>query len=126
MEVKFCSIEERDTDFSIIKSFIENDKVRDLFFNQIGINGSITKIYHSYMDIENDGHMGESDIIIICENDKERFAIFIEDKIAADPQPSQSKRYEDRAKALKAKEGYDKYFIFLCAPKSYLDTDKAN
>ena len=59
MEIKFANIEERDTDFSIIKSFIENDKVRDLFFNQIGINGSITKIYHSYMNIENDGHMGE-------------------------------------------------------------------
>ena len=126
MEVKFYNIEERDTDFSIIKSFIENDKVRDLFFNQIGINGSITKIYHSYMDRENNGHMGESDIIIICENDKERFAIFIEDKIAADPQPSQSERYIDRAEALKEKEKYDSYFIFLCAPEAYLDTEKAS
>ena len=125
MEIKFYNIEEKDTDFSIIRSFIENERVRDLFYKQIGISGSIVKIYHSLIDKESDGHDGESDIVIICENNNERFAIFIEDKIAADPQPSQCKRYIDRAEVLKVKEGYNKYFIFLCAPKTYLDTDKA-
>ena len=125
MEINFYNIEERDTDFSIIKSFIENESVRELFFRQIGIRGSIIKIYHSLMDKESDGLYGESDIVIICENRKERFAIFIEDKIAADPQPSQSERYKDRAKTLGSKENYEKYFVFLCAPNAYLKTEKA-
>ena len=125
MEIKFYNIEERDTDFSIIRTFIENDEVRNLFFNQVGISGSVVKIYHSLMDKESDGHDGESDIVIICENEKERFAIFIEDKIAADPQPSQSKRYKERAESFKLKENCNEAFIFLCAPNAYLATDKA-
>ncbi len=126
MEIKFHNIEERDTDFAIIRSFIENEKVRELFFKQIGRSGSIVKIYHSLMDTESDGHNGESDIVIILKDGESKFAIFIEDKIAADPQPSQRDRYTDRAEQRKDIEGYDESYIFLCAPQAYLDTEKAN
>lgn len=121
----FYDIEEKDTDFAIIKSFITNEKVRKLFFDQIKNEGKIIKIYHSLMQKESDGHDGESDIVIICENDKERFAIFIEDKIAADPQPNQRARYDDRAVLFRDTEKYNHYYVFLCAPKAYLDTAKS-
>ena len=113
MEIKFYNIEERDTDFAIMRLFADNDKVRDLFFKQIGRSGSIVKIYHSLMDTESDGHNGESDIVIVLLDGDSKFAIFIEDKIAADPQPSQRDRYTDRAEQLKKVEGYDKSYIFL-------------
>ena len=121
----FSNIEERDTDFAIIRSFVNNDKVRELFFSLIKERGELVKVYHSLTQVESDGHDGESDIILICENFSGKFAIFIEDKIAADPQPSQRERYEDRAKLLKEKEGYTNYYVVLCAPQEYLDSEKA-
>ena len=126
MEVKFNAIEEKDTDFAIIRSFLENEKVRELFFNKIGKRGDVVKVYHSLMQTESDGHDGESDVVFILENDKERFAIFIEDKIAADPQPKQRERYDDRAILLSDIEKYKKHYVFLCAPQAYLDTAKAD
>lgn len=121
----FSNIEERDTDFAIIRSFVNNDKVRELFFSLIKERGELVKVYHSLTQVESDGHDGESDIILICENFSGKFAIFIEDKIAADPQPSQRERYEDRAKLLREKEGYDNYYVILCAPQEYLSSEKA-
>ena len=124
--IEFSNIEERDTDFAIIRSFLDYEKVRMLFFSQIGIKGEVIKVYHSKIQKESDGHFGESDIIFILENENERFAIFVEDKIVADPQPSQRNRYSDRGDLLKKEDGYTKFFVFLCAPKAYLDTSKAD
>ena len=72
MEIVISKIEEKDTDFAIIRSFVENEEVRKLFFDKIGKHGSLVKVFHSLMDSESDGHMGESDIIFICENKKEK------------------------------------------------------
>ena len=125
LEIQFADIEERDTDFAIMQSFLNYEKVRELFLSRINKSGNVIKVFHSKVQRESDGHVGESDIIFILENSLERFAIFVEDKIAADPQPSQRKRYDDRAKLLKAEENYSDYYVFLCAPKIYLDTAKA-
>ena len=124
-DVQFLNIEERDTDIAIIRSFIDYKEVRKLFFSLIGKEGEIIKIFHSKRQFEKDNKIGESDIIIILENDNERFAIFIEDKINANPQPNQRKRYDERAQLLKVEECLDEYYIFLCAPKVYLSTAKA-
>ena len=126
MNIVFADIEERDTDFAIIRSFIDYESVRNLFFSQINKKGEVVKVFHSKVQNESDGHVGESDVIFILENKNEKFAIFVEDKIAADPQPSQRKRYDDRAKLLSKEEGYSDFFVFLCAPKAYLDTAKAD
>ena len=126
IQVKFADIEERDTDFAIIRSFIDYESVRNLFLTKINKTGSLIKVYHSKVQTESDGHVGESDIIFILEHNKKKFAIFVEDKIAADPQPSQRKRYDDRAELLKKEEKYDEYFVFLCAPEAYLGTAKAD
>ena len=120
------NVEERDTDFAIIQSFVKYEEVRNLFFNKIKNNGEILKIYHSLSQDEGDGHTGESDIVIILQNEKGKFAIFIEDKIAADPQPNQRERYDTRATFLSDKDHFSKHYIFLCAPKKYLDTAKAD
>ena len=126
IEYVLDNIEERDTDFSIIQSFVKYKKVRELFFNKIKREGEIVKIYHSLSQDEGDGHNGESDIVIILQNKKGRFAIFIEDKINADPQPKQRERYDIRAALLSDAENYQNHYVFLCAPKVYLDTAKAD
>jgi len=125
-KVFFSDITERDTDLAIIRSFLDYQSVRQLFFVQIKRQGEVVKVYHSLMQRESDGHSGESDIVIICQDGDKKFAIFIEDKIAADPQPSQRKRYDDRAMLLMNTEGYDKYYVFLCAPEVYIGTAKAD
>ena len=118
---------ERDTDLAIIKSFICNSKVRNLFFSKIGKSGKLIKVFHSLVQEEENGHYGESDIVFVIETaEKEKFAIFIEDKIAAGPQPSQRKRYDIRALKLGEEVGFgNNYFVFLCAPKKYIETEKA-
>ena len=126
MDIIFSNIEERDTDFAIIRSFKNNEKVRNLFFSQINRKGNLIKIYHSLPQQESDGHTGESDIVFICEDNEGKYAIFIEDKIAADPQPKQRQRYDDRAELLKLKEGFKKHYVFLCAPRAYLGNSKAD
>ena len=120
-------VSERDTDLAIIRTFINNELVRDLFFSKTQKRGELIKVLHSYTQDELDGHIGESDIILIFKTPEEKkFAIFIEDKVAADPQPSQRDRYDIRAKALGQEEGFNNdYYVFLCAPKAYLKTDKA-
>ena len=120
-------VSERDTDFAIVRAFIKSKNVRELFFSKIHKQGKLIKVYHSYTQDDFEGHVGESDIIFIFKDkfDK-KFAIFIEDKVAADPQPSQRERYSIRARALGQEEGFgDDYYVFLCAPNSYLKTDKA-
>ena len=125
--ITFSNIEERDTDFAIIRSFVNDENVRKLFFGKVNRSGELIKVYQSKTQTEEDGHQGESDIIFICEDKQGKFAIFVEDKIAAGPQPRQRERYDDRAKSLGKEEEYgDNYFVVLCAPKAYIDTNKAD
>ena len=125
VEYVLDNVEERDADFAIIQSFVKYKKVRELFFNKIKREGEIVKIYHSLSQDEGDGHNGESDIVIILQNEKVKFAIFIEDKINADPQPKQRERYDKRAALLSDIDHFSNHYVFLCAPKAYLDTAKA-
>lgn len=126
LEYVLDNLEERDADFAIIQSFVDYEKVRELFFKQIKRGGSILKIYHSLTQNESDGHKGESDIVIILKDSKGKYAIFIENKIAADPQPKQRERYDDRAKLLAKQEQFTEYYVFLCAPDEYLVSAKAD
>ena len=57
-KVIFSDITERDTDFAIIRSFLDYQSVRDLFFSQIKRHGEVVKVYHSLMQQESDGHSG--------------------------------------------------------------------
>lgn len=126
IEIVLSSIQEKDADFAIIRSFCDEPKVRELFFKQINRSGKLFKVYHSKSQQESDGHMGESDIIFILNDGNKKFAIFIEDKIAANPQPNQSGRYKDRANLLGDEEGFGReYFVFLCAPKQYIESEKS-
>ena len=125
MEFKFSYIIERDCDFAIINAFVNNEKVRELFYTHVKLNGyQIIKVYQSLMEVEPDGGVGESDILFIVQKDNKKFGIFIEDKINANPQPNQRDRYYQRGDARRGKE-YDDFEVFLCAPKQYLESPLA-
>lgn len=127
MKHVFRYLVERDADFAIIGAFEKNQSVRKLFLEGFRkTNSKLIEVRHSYMQQEEGFGFGESDIIFIMEDDNGKFAIFIEDKIKANAQPSQSSRYDVRAKHLIDKNEFSEYRVFLCAPNFYLNGDSKN
>lgn len=121
MKYIFGSVIERDADYALINAFLTNDKVRKLFLDLISRNdGEIEEVYHSLVQKEEGHGVGESDIVFVIKDNLGRFGLMIENKINADAQPNQRERYDIRAKELKKLGIFDKYYVFLCAPQSYL------
>lgn len=121
MKYIFGSVIERDADYALINALLTNDKVRKLFLDLISRNdGEIEEVYHSLVQKEKGHGVGESDIVFVIKDNLGRFGLMIENKINADTQPNQRERYDIRAKELKKLGIFDKYYVFLCAPQSYL------
>ena len=113
---KFEKVFERDIDLYILNKFVNDEKFKDIFLNVLGAERcDIVDFIHSYSD-EN----GESDITVVLKNEKETIGLLIEDKISAIAMPNQYERYLKRGDRL-AKEGlFDRFFVFIIAPESYL------
>ena len=127
MKFHFNYIVERDADFAIIRSFTMNKKVRKLFFKKNNLkNPVLLDVYHSLVQTEPDGGIGESDIVFVLKNKKQKFGILIEDKINANPQPNQRNRYYDRGEKMKLDNVFDDFVVFLCAPNQYLNSSLAD
>ena len=119
MEFNIENVYERDIDLYIINKFINDSKFKELFLEKINCqNYQVCKCLHSLSD-EN----GESDITIILENDNRKIGLLIEDKINAKAMPEQYERYILRAEKQKHEGLFDNYYIFIIAPKSYIDSN---
>ena len=119
MEFSIENVYERDIDLYIINKFLNDSKFKELFLKKINCqNYQVCKCLHSLSD-EN----GESDITIILENDNRKIGLLIEDKINAIAMPKQYERYILRAEKQKYKGLFDNYYIFIIAPKSYIDSN---
>ena len=119
MEFSIEKVSERDIDLYIINKFINDSKFKELFLKKINCkNYQVCKCLHSLSD-EN----GESDITIILENDNRKIGLLIEDKINAIAMTEQYKRYVLRAEKQKHEGLFDDYYIFIIAPKSYIDSN---
>lgn len=121
MEINISKVFERDIDLFVIDEFISNKKFANLFLAQIGLNSfNIVKIFHSLTDPK----FGESDITIIIEDlNKTRYGILIEDKIDAIAMSNQSGRYFERGNKGIENGEYEKYYVFIIAPESYLNNN---
>ena len=119
MEFIIEKVCERDIDLYIINKFINDSKFKELFLKKINCqNYQVCKCLHSFSD-EN----GESDITIILENDNRKIGLLIEDKINAIAMQKQYERYILRAEKQKHEGLFDDYYIFIIAPKSYIDSN---
>lgn len=119
MEFNIGNVYERDIDLYIINKFINDSKFKELFLEKINCkNYQVCKCLHSFSD-EN----GESDITIILENDNRKIGLLIEDKINSKAMTEQYKRYILRAEKQKHEGLFDNYYIFIIAPKSYIDSN---
>ena len=119
MEFSIEKVYERDIDLYIINKFLNDSKFKELFLKRINCqNYQVCKCLHSASD-----EHGESDITIILENDNGKIGLLIEDKINAIAMPKQYERYILRAEKQKHKGLFDNYYIFIIAPKSYIDSN---
>ena len=119
MEFSIEKVSERDIDLYIINKFLNDLKFKELFLKKINCqNYQVCKCLHSFSD-----EHGESDITIILENDNRKIGLLIEDKINAKAMPEQYKRYILRAEKQKHEGLFDNYYIFIIAPKSYIDSN---
>ena len=117
-------IAERDTDFALMREINLSSEVQQLFLEKVNEKGSLLKVLHSLVEEEQAGKLGESDVVLVFERPNEtRFAIFVEDKIAASPQPEQRERYELRAVKFVEKMKLDRHYVVLFAPQEYLNRE---
>lgn len=119
MNIRIEKVLERDIDLLIINKIIDNDKLLNLFLNKINKSGyKIVSIEHSQMDKE----LGETDISIILTNNSSKIAILIENKIDAPFMNEQPIRYYKRGNKGISDGLYDEYYVFIIAPREYLNT----
>lgn len=113
---KLEKVFERDIDLYILNKFFNDKEFKNIFLNVLGLECYLVKDFiHSYSD-EN----GESDITVILENKDERVGLLIEDKISAIAMPNQYERYLKRGEKLVQDGLFDRFFVFIIAPESYL------
>ena len=114
---KFERVFERDIDFYILNKFANDNHFKDIFLDVIDVVGyDVTDFFHSYSD-----DSGESDITIILSNNQETIALLIEDKISAIAMPNQYSRYLERGENMINDGIFDRFYVFIIAPESYLD-----
>ena len=119
MNIRIEKVLERDIDLLIINKIIDNDKLLNLFLNKINKSEyKIVSIEHSQMDKE----LGETDISIILTDNMSKIAILIENKIDAPFMNEQPIRYYKRGNKGISDGLYDEYYIFIIAPREYLNT----
>lgn len=113
----FRDVSEHDMDLLILEEFVYSKEFLGIFTSPVGVkNPKVVSTYAS----KTDPVFGETDILVIVESEGERIGLLIEDKIDAMAMPEQSSRYFLRGqKGIEAGE-YDKYYVFIVAPRKYL------
>ena len=113
----FGDVYEHDMDLLFLEEFVCSDDFLQIFTEQIGIhNAKVLSVYSSKTDIL----LGESDITVVLETNGEKIGLLIENKIDALAMPEQAARYALRGQKGVEKGDYDRFFVFIIAPKKYL------
>lgn len=119
MKIEMEKVFERDIDLLMINKFCNDKNIVEYFSSKIDLhNLKVEVAQHSIMD-EN----GESDITIILNDGNENIAFLIEDKIDAVAMPNQRARYDIRGNKGITNGLYNKFYVFIIAPKDYLSTN---
>lgn len=117
---KIESITERDIDLLLLEEFNVSEEFTNWFYTYITGNYNTLKCkgaWHSIVDAE----YGESDLIVIYENN---FAVLIENKIDAVAQPEQALRYKKRGEKGIVETKWESYTTCMVAPELYLAKEK--
>lgn len=119
MKFNIEKIFERDIDLLVINKFMNDKTFKNYFLSKINLyDYNIIEVYHSFSD-----NNGEADIVIVLENGFEKICLLIKNKINAIAMPEQYNRYVKRGKKGLDNKLYDRFFIFIIAPKDYLKSN---
>jgi hypothetical protein len=117
----FTAVSERDVDLLLLEEVWSSVPFRTWLLEQVGYKGAgqhgLIAAWHSLS-----AETGESDLVmLVTDQTGRRFALMIEDKIYAPPQPRQSERYRERGDD-GVKRGYwDSYLTCITAGRAYLE-----
>ena len=113
----FSDVLERDLDMLMIEEFVCSKAFLKIFTDKVGINSeSLCSVYFSKTDIS----LGETDITVIIESNKEKIGLLIENKIDAIAMPEQANRYFQRGEKGIERGEYNSFYVFIVAPRKYL------
>ena len=110
-------LRERDIDLLICCELHVAGTLRDYFaksWSRLDVEFVGAWVSHSEDD-------GESDLIVVFEREKKRLILLVENKIDAQFQPDQGKRYSQRAKRWQTENPGTQVRTILIAPKEYAD-----
>jgi hypothetical protein len=115
-------VAERDVDFVVLEELSTIPEFGD-FVSALAIGrpifGATVDAWHSLTD----GSLGETDLLFVFDsNEGQRYALLIENKIDAPPQPQQAERYRKRGEHGKKQGLWDEYETVIMAPKRYLES----
>ena len=113
---------ERDTDLLILEEWCVNAGFAQWFLDRFGISARYSRFdgFHSVTDPQ----YGESDLLLIAENDTDKIAILLENKIDAIAQEDQAERYFLRAEKVKRELGLSYAAVGIIAPNNYLQNNQ--
>lgn len=113
---------ERDTDLLLLEEWCVNAGFAEWLLERFGISERYSRFdgYHSVTD----PRYGESDLLLIAENDSDKIALLLENKIDAAPQENQAERYFLRAETIRRELGLSNTAVGIIAPDNYLRNDR--
>jgi hypothetical protein len=119
MNFNISDVKEKEIDFILAEEFVASPSFLSLFINTFDeyktSNFQIEKIRRSHTD-----SYGESDLELFLINEEENcLVLLIENKVSAQFQLDQLKRYKKRAESYLNQNKCDDYKIILIAPKNY-------
>ena len=116
------AVAERDVDLLILEELAVSPEFLAWWLEQVKAEGCkgavIVRAQHSLTHPK----LGESDLVVICSPpESEPYAILIENKINAPPQPDQALRYRQRGEAGVVAGTWKSFRTCIVAPQRYLD-----
>ena len=118
-----CSVYEHDMDVLLMQAMLSDPEFLSLFIDKTDWRSTKLKAIHgelSNMDV----NLGETDITIILTDGSKKYALLMEDKIDANAQPKQHKRYVERGKKAVNKGEISDFRVFIVCPEKYHAADK--
>jgi len=111
------SIQERDIDILLLEELNVNEFFCEFFLKNIGLP-ELNKNNIAWKSVSDFG-IGETDILFSYEKEQSKIFVLIENKLDADFQKDQFKRYEERAEKYIKNKKCDEAYIVLVAPNEY-------
>lgn len=117
IQCTFSDVTEHDMDLLFLEEFVCSSDFTRIFTDKVGVTDPLVLSIHSS---KADAALGESDMTVIVESQGEKVGLLIEDKIDAIAMPEQAARYSLRGQKGIENGDYNRFFVFIVAPKKYL------